>query len=52
MTATVIPLADHRKKRREPDAMSLMLGQFEMLALMNIAGLYLFVAACRAVDGK
>lgn len=49
MTATVIRLADHRK-RREPDAMSLLLGQYELLALMHIGALYLLIAACRAAQ--
>lgn len=47
MTAQVIRLADHRRKRRETDAMSLMLGGMEFLALCNIAVLYALVCACR-----
>lgn len=50
MTATVVALADHRK-RREPDAMSLLLGGFEFMALCNIAALYLLVVACRTAQG-
>lgn len=53
MTAAVIRLADHRRKRREPDAMSMLLGQFEFIALCNIAVLYALVCACRvATEGS
>lgn len=53
MSAAVIRLADHRRKRREPDAMSMLLGQFEFIALCNIAVLYALVCACRvATEGS
>jgi hypothetical protein len=46
MTAQLIRLADHRK-RREPDAMSILLGTFEFSVLCNIAVLYALIACAR-----
>lgn len=47
MSAEIILLAEYRHQRRGTDAMSLMLGGMEFLALCNIAVLYALVCACR-----
>jgi hypothetical protein len=45
--SAVVRLDDYRPKRREPDAMSLMLDGFTFLALANIAVLYALIACAR-----
>lgn len=47
----VIRLADYRK-RPEPDAMSIMLDTYTLLALANIAVLYGLICCCRITAAR
>ena len=49
--SAVVSLADYRK-RREPDAMSILLDSFTFLGLCNIAVLYALIAACRVAAAR